>query len=275
MSTASVSTAKCTSVRRLNSKIGSRGSRSCLVLLARLFHRLAGERVLQLQRGDGNAVQAEGDIERLLRARREVQLPGQPQAVRGVTRLQLRVQLVRRLEVGRVQRPPIALEAVAQRCQRAVGVHPLAQVTEDLLAGLLPVQRLQPGPLLRLGGTDESQYGLGKDRPLAVEAVAVHGYVAVGQKLGFDDGLKGSFAMSLLIPLLHLQGHQDLVLKKPSRHKNLLLKVMVCCEGFVESILLHDHKTRTIDETPLLSGAHKPAMPDIERRIYMHNVHIW
>ena len=30
MSTESVSTAKCTSVRRLNSKIGSRGSRSCL-----------------------------------------------------------------------------------------------------------------------------------------------------------------------------------------------------------------------------------------------------
>ena len=107
-----------------------------LVLPARIFHRLAGERVLQLQRGDGDAVQAEGDIERFLRARREVQLPGQPQAVRGVARLQLRVQLVRRLEEGRVQRPPVALEAVAQRRQRAVGVHPLAQVAEDLLAGL-------------------------------------------------------------------------------------------------------------------------------------------
>ena len=168
-----------------------------LVLPARLFHRLAGERVLQLQRGDGDAVQAEGDIERLLRARREVQLPGQPQAVRGVARLQLRVELVRRLEVGRVQRPPIALEAMAQRRQRAVGVHPLAQVAEDLLAGLLPVQRLQPGPLLRLGGTDEGQYGLGKDRPLAVEAVPVHGHVAVGEQMGFDDGFEGSFAMPL------------------------------------------------------------------------------
>ena len=142
------------------------------VLLARLFHRLAGERVLQLQRGDGDAVQAQGDIERLLRTRREVQLPGQPQAVRGVTRLQLRVQLVRRLEVGHVQRSPVALEAVAQCRQRAVGVHPLAQVAEDLLAGLLPVQRLQPGPLLWLGRADEGKYGLGKDRPLAVEAVA-------------------------------------------------------------------------------------------------------
>ena len=140
------------------------------VLLARLCHRLPGERVLQLQRGDGDAVQAEGDIERLLRTRREVQLPGQPQAIRRVARLQLRVELVRRLEVGRVQRPPIALEAVAQRRQGAMGVHPLAQVAEDLLAGLLPVQRLQPGPFLRLSGADEGQYSLGKDRPLAVEA---------------------------------------------------------------------------------------------------------
>ena len=42
------------------------------VLPARLFHRLPGERVLQLQRGHGDAVQAQGDIERLLRTRREV-----------------------------------------------------------------------------------------------------------------------------------------------------------------------------------------------------------
>src|SRR4030095_14627078 len=86
---------------------------------------------------------------------------------------------------------------MAQRCQRAVGVHPLAQVAEDLFAGLLPVQGLQPGPFLWLSRADEGKYGLGEDRPLAVEGVAVHGYVAVGQKLCFDDGLKGSFAMPL------------------------------------------------------------------------------
>ena len=179
ISTDSVSTAKCTSVRRLNSKIGSRGSRSLLVLPARVLHRLAGERVLQLQRGDRDAVQAERDVERLLRARREVKLPGQPQAVRGVAGLQLRVQLVRRLEERHVQRPPVALEAVAQRRERAVGVHPLAQVAEDLLAGLLAVQRLQLGPLLRLRVADEGEHGLGKDRPLAVEALAGDADIAV------------------------------------------------------------------------------------------------
>src|SRR5262249_17733724 len=110
---------------------------------------------------------------------------------------QLRVQLMRRLEVGRVQRSPIALEAVAQRRQHAIGVHPLTQVAEDLLVGLLPVQGLQPGPLLWLGRADEGKYGLRKDRSLTVKATPIHDYVAVGEEVGFDDGLKGSFAMPL------------------------------------------------------------------------------
>ena len=54
MSTDSVSTAKCTSVRRLNSKIGSRGDRGrCWYCRLRILDRLARERVLQLSRDDG------------------------------------------------------------------------------------------------------------------------------------------------------------------------------------------------------------------------------
>jgi hypothetical protein len=68
---------------------------------------------------------------------------------------------------------------------------------EELLTGLLPVQVLQPGPLLWLGRADEGKYGLRKDRPLAVEAVAVHGYIAVGEEVGFDHGFEGGFAMLL------------------------------------------------------------------------------
>src|SRR5437764_213498 len=104
---------------------------------------------------------------------------------------------------------------MAQCRQRAVGIHPLAQVAEDLLTGLLPVQRLQPSPLLWLGRADEGQYGLGKDRPLAVEAVSLHSYVAVGEEVGFNDSLEGSFAMPRTHTLLHLQGHRDSVPEKP------------------------------------------------------------
>ena len=147
-----------------------------LVLPARLFHRLARERVLQLQRGDRDAVQAQRDIERLLRAWREVQLPGQPQAVRGVACLQLRVQLVRRLEEGRVQRPPIALEAVAQRCERrrwrpstCTGRRGSARRSSSPCSASSLAHSF--GWVSRM----KASTGLGKDRPLAVEAVPVDG----------------------------------------------------------------------------------------------------
>ena len=89
------------------------------------------------------------------------------------------------------KRPPVALEAVAQGRERAVRVHPLAQVGEDLLAGLVPVQRLQLGPLLRLGLADEGEDRLGEDRALAVEALAGDRRVPILEQVRFDDGLEG------------------------------------------------------------------------------------
>ena len=70
-----------------------------LVLPARILDPLARERVLQFQRSHGNAVQAQGDIERLLGAWREMELAGQSQAIGGVAGFKLRIQFVRGLEV--------------------------------------------------------------------------------------------------------------------------------------------------------------------------------
>ena len=78
---------------------------------------------------------------------------------------------MRSLEERRVERPPVALEAVAQRRERAVLVHPLAQVTKDLLAGFVAVERLQLGPLLRLGLANEGEHRSWEDRAIAVEIV--------------------------------------------------------------------------------------------------------
>ena len=77
------------------------------VLPARILNPLARERIFQFHRSDGNAVQAQGDIERLLGAWREMQLSGQAQTVRGVAGFEFRIQLVCRLEVRRVERSPI------------------------------------------------------------------------------------------------------------------------------------------------------------------------
>jgi hypothetical protein len=52
--------------------------------------------------------------------------------------------------------------------------------------------------LPRLSGADEGPHGLGKDRPLVVEASSVNGYVAMGQKMGFDNRLKGGFFVCVM-----------------------------------------------------------------------------
>ena len=132
-----------------------------LILAACVLDGLAGERVLQLQRRHRNAVQAQGDVERALGTRREMELAGESQAVGGVAGLQLGVQRVGRLEEGHTEYAAVALESVPQGRKRAVLVHPLAQVAEDLLSGPVAVQRLQPGPLLRLGLADEGEDGFG------------------------------------------------------------------------------------------------------------------
>ena len=75
-----------------------------LVLAHRILYPLAGQRVLQFQRHDGDAVQAQRDVQRLLGARREVELAGQTQTVGGVAGFKLGIQLVRRLEIRGAQR---------------------------------------------------------------------------------------------------------------------------------------------------------------------------
>jgi hypothetical protein len=62
-----------------------------LVLPARIIDRLAREWVLQLYRDHRYTVQAQRDIERLLGARREAKLTGQPQAVCGIAGLEFRI----------------------------------------------------------------------------------------------------------------------------------------------------------------------------------------
>ena len=165
------------------------------VLLDRILHRLPGERVLQLHRGDGDAVQTQRQVERLLRAGRETKLSRKPEPIGGVASFELGVQVMGRLEEGSAERAPVALEAVPQGGERAVGVHPLAQVGEYLLAGLGAVEGFQLGPLCGLGFADEGEDGVGEDGPVSVEAVAWDRGVSVPQQVSFDDGLEGGLRM--------------------------------------------------------------------------------
>ena len=174
---------------------GFAGVAIVLVLPARLFDALASERILQFQRGDRNAVEAQCDVHGLLGSRREVELPGQPEAVRDVAGFEVRVQFVGSLEVGRVERSPIAFEPVAQRREGTVLVHPCAQVAEDLLLGVFAVQGLQLRPGLRLGLPDERKDCLGEDGALAVECPARDRLVSVRQQVRFNRGLEGGLGV--------------------------------------------------------------------------------
>ena len=85
-------------------------------------------------------------IQGFLGLRAEMQLPGQAHAVGLVARFQLRVQPVRWPKERHPQGLAEALEAVAQRRQRAMRVQPLAQGFQHPRAGLRAVQGLQLVP---------------------------------------------------------------------------------------------------------------------------------
>ena len=97
------------------------------------------------------------------------------------------------LEERNAEGTSVALEAVPQGRHRAVGVHPLAQVREDLLPGLVALEPFQPGPFHGLGLADEGEDGVGKDGAVAVESFAGNGNVAAPEQVRFDDGLESGF----------------------------------------------------------------------------------
>ena len=164
------------------------------VLPAGVRDRLSGERVLQFQGGDRNAVDAQRHVERLLGVRREAKLARDAGAVGGVARVQLRVQIVRGLEERRVQGPAVALEPVPERRQGAVRVQPGAQIAQDLRAGLRPEQRFEPTPFRGLRPADEVERRVGKDGALPVEGAAGNRHVAVRQQVRFDHRLERRLA---------------------------------------------------------------------------------
>ena len=86
IATDSVSAAKWTSARPLEREDRLTGVAVLPVLRARVLDRLPGQRVLELHRDDRHPVHAQHHVERLLRARREAQLAGDANPVRGVAR---------------------------------------------------------------------------------------------------------------------------------------------------------------------------------------------
>ena len=118
-----------------------------------------------------------------------------PTPVRGVAGLEFRIESVRRFEICRLEGATVALEAVAQRRERTVTVHPFAEIREDLLAGLVAVERFKLRPLLRLGLPNETQYHVREDRARTVDPLAIDWNITVREEMRFYRGLEGKFGM--------------------------------------------------------------------------------
>ena len=126
-----------------------------------------------------------------------MELAGESQAVGGVAGLKLGIQRMGRLEEGHTERATVALEPVPQGRKRAVLVHPLAQIAEDLIVGPDAVQPFQPGPLVRLGLADEGERLGRENRALPVEGFTGDRHIPVLEQMRFDDGLEGGFGRAL------------------------------------------------------------------------------
>ena len=122
------------------------------VLRLRLLHILAGERVLQLRRGDGEAVDEEREVQGLVSAGLVGQLPGDGEPVGLVAPDELRRQPVRGLEEGEPQRNAEVHDPVPQHVHRT----PRIQLLHEPVCELFPrfrfpaVQFREPVPRLRL-----------------------------------------------------------------------------------------------------------------------------
>lgn len=172
------------------------------VLADRVGCRLSAQRILQLQRDEGNSVDAQRHIKTVIRPlRAEMELTGDTEDVPGIAGFQIGIEPVGRFEKRDSQRLAVTLEPMPKRCQHAMRVHPLAEGGKHPFAGLLLMHGFQLLPDLALGRADEIERDFGKDCLFGIEFFRSVTSVAVRQQHCFNRRLEccfgGGFHISL------------------------------------------------------------------------------
>ena len=126
-----------------------------LVLPDRVLHVLPVERVLELGREDGDAVQEEREVDALLGLLAEAELADDGEEVGPVQALQFLVEPARRPEVRQPELAARVLDAVSQHVERSPPGDLARQPAQEALLHVSPVVLLELLPLLRLGGHEE------------------------------------------------------------------------------------------------------------------------
>ena len=126
-----------------------------LVLPDRILHVLPVERILELGREDGDAIQEEREIDALLRLLAEAELADDGEEVGPVQALQFLVEPARRAEVRQPELAARVLNPVSQHVERPPPGDLARQPPEEARLHVGSVVLLQLLPLLRLGGQEE------------------------------------------------------------------------------------------------------------------------
>jgi hypothetical protein len=182
MRTSLSSTAKCTA-QRPNSNSRSRGSRSRLYCCDGVRDGLLGEAVLQLEGGDGQAVDEQAEVERAARLVHAVgELAGDRETILGVQRLGLEIAR-RRRTVEKVEvASGVVLDSLAQHVDDAALADLAGQTLEELQAvdvpGVIRVADRQPFERSRLGDAQEGEELRRVERMRAVVVAGAAGGVA-------------------------------------------------------------------------------------------------
>ena len=129
------------------------------VLVNGVLHRLAGERVLQLGRKEGQAVQKDRQVQAVLVLLAVLKLAHYRKLITFVQKLRIGVEASGRAEIGQMELAAQIFEAIAQHIQRAAAGNFLGQPGQEMRRGIFARQALlQLLPLLWLGDVDEIQH---------------------------------------------------------------------------------------------------------------------
>jgi len=159
-----------------------------LVLLDGILDGLAGERVLELRGGGGDAVDAEQEIDRLFVLAAEAYLAGDGEAVGCVLPGRVGIERGGGREVCEAEGLAEEIKAVAEDVQGSLGVQGFGEFVEEGGSGARSVVVLDDLPLVGLGMLDEVQDEVGMEGADWVEVFGAGFFVAAGGEEGFFQG---------------------------------------------------------------------------------------
>ena len=186
---------------------------------------LGGHGVLQLQRGDGDAVEGQNNIQGFVvpvgaknfSPVHELARNGEP--VGGIECLGVGIHTTGRGEIGHPEQLAEALEPVSQDREAPLmaGVERTAQVVNQRLFGLFFLEIGEVLPFLGLGFLDERNHVADEQAPFGVEAIPVAFFISTGRgQAVFYGGFEGVFRM--------LTRHQEISFHSNRTVKSLSMK---------------------------------------------------